>query len=372
MAETKRLIVSQFVAGVLHLSSDNCSVHESWTPVGETSGFLGTLHRCQLVVVSGAEAESTSTHSFIAKFELIEDNPFHEFSVSNNLFSREVAFYEYSSGHGLKVPLYYFSSLSTSPSCSPSQRYLVMEDLTGKACTPSFEVGCSYEQCIAVIVELAKVHSLDVTALPPGSALMDHSGDQTLQGLYRDGIQGLLKFAEDGSPLVSRQWEILARQMPAAVEAAYEDMVRYSSSVGKPRLHITHGDLWSGNVLFSSVPGLGSQLVAIVDWQFAQLEHCTLFDLVTFLSSSTDTHIRQQYLTTFLDLYLDLRSDLCRENGDHNLLKQMLIKHFLTLGTAFAVASWQIFKVKGVKRDGQGALLLNRFWDLLLDYCNSL
>lgn len=358
--ETKRQITSRFVTDVLHLSpAETYIVRETWMPVGETTGYLGSLHKC-LLVIGNTEPE---THSFIAKFDLPEDNPLHEFAVSNHLFKREVAFYESTKTRELKVPLYYFSSSSFH-----AQKYLVIEDLTSVTCTPRFELGCTYEQCVAVITELAKVHSFDAE-----SPLKLYSGNtnSTLQDLYQSGVQGLVQCTLGSSPLLPHQWKKLTHQLPDSLKTAYEDMHR-CSSVGKPRLHITHGDLWSGNVLFSSVSGSASQLVAIVDWQFAQLEHCPISDLITFLSSSVDTRIRQQNSTALLSLYLDSRSDLCKEDAEYDFLKQIFSKHFLTLGTAFAVASWEIFKTQGVacKQDNQ-CVLLNRFWDLLTDYCNS-
>ena len=369
--ETKQNIVSKFVSDVLHLRAESCTVRETWARVGKTSGSLGSLYKCQLAV--SRNMEPADTHSFIAKFELAKDNPLHEFAVSNNLFNREVGFYEYASASRseLRVPSFYFSS-SSPPSPGRLERYLVMEDLTSTAYTPQFEVGCSYEQCVAVITELAKVHSLDVAALPPESALNLSQDNRTLQNLYQSGIQGLLQHARGSSHLVSRQWEILIRQLPEAIKAAYEEMDGHSSA-GKPHLHMTHGDVWSGNVLFSLRST--SQLIALVDWQFAGLEHCPLFDLMTFLASSVDTPIRQQYSTALLTLYLDSRSDLCKEDAEYDLLKQIFTKHFLTIGTAFAVASWEIFRVdQDNQSPGYGignVLLLNRFWDLLTDYCNS-
>lgn len=372
-AETKHQIVSKFVSDVLHIRAESCNLRETWTPVGKASGSLGSLYKCQLSVLRNTEAADSHV-SFIAKFELNEDNPLHEFSVSNNLFNREVGFYEYVSTRRLelKVPLFYFSS--SSPASSDHERYLIIEDLTSTTYSPQFEVGCSYEQCVAVVTELAKVHSLDV-ALPP--ELHSSPGNKTLQDLYQSGIQGLLQHVRDSSHLVSHQWEILTHQLPVALKAAYEEAEGHTC-MGRPHLHLTHRDMWSGNVLFSSLPCSTSQLVALVDWQFAGLEHCPLFDLMTFLASSVDTHIRQQHSTTLLTLYLDSRSDLGTEDAEYDSLKRIFNKHFLVVGTAFAVASWEIFRVKEVNQDNLSPgcygignfLLLNRFWDLLTDYCN--
>lgn len=356
----KQLIVSRFVSEILHLSSEPCTILEAWVPVGESSGSLGSLYKCHLSVTRNAEPE---THSFIAKFELPRSNPLHEFSVSHNLFDREVAFYEYvsTSSLELRVPAFYFAS------SSPLAKYLVIEDLASTACTSRFEDGCSYEQCVAVITELAKLHSLTVVSLPPGSALMVGTDNETLQNLYQSGIQSLLQCAAGKSPLLPQQWEILVHQLPEALKAACEDV----RSVPISHLHITHGDMWSGNVLFSL--SLDS-VAALIDWQFAGLEHCPIVDLITFLSSSTDTKIRHQHLTTLLTVYLDSRSDLCKGDLEYCWTKQIFNRHFLTIGTAFAIASWEIFRFRKGSHTTDTDVetkLLDHFWDLLSDYCNS-
>ncbi|KAL6742863.1 hypothetical protein Aduo_015964 [Ancylostoma duodenale] len=113
---------------------------------------------------------------------------------------------------------------------------------------------------------------------------------------------------------------------------------------------LTHGDLWSANILWRDNASIGG----IVDWQGAH-RGSPVEDLLRVLSTSTTTENRRRFLRPLLDCYrrkmVDILGDdamFSRESIDEEL------RHFAPLGcmmTIFATAMWINSSV--LEKDGE-------------------
>ncbi|XP_041788689.1 uncharacterized protein LOC121603672 isoform X1 [Anopheles merus] len=199
---------------------------------------------------------------------------------------------------------------------------IVLEDLTtsGYAMLDR-RVGLSYEHCIAVMKELAKLHAVslamkhahpheyadvcskirEIVYCPEAAEFYTHSLESSLRGAldslrYSNGEQGELDGpirAVEG--LTGRLYRIMSGLVCDGIDEGWRV--------------ICHGDTWVNNLMFSA----DRQHVRLIDLQTMR---CTtpVLDILHLLYTSTEHSMRRQYVT---ELLLQYRQSLLEALGEH-------------------------------------------------------
>lgn len=208
---------------------------------------------------------------------------------------REVEFYKYASTQEFKsfcqksggvdpVPRVYWTGISE------DALTIVLHDLTSDdyvtLVTPE---GISLSKVKAVLESIAIIHA-------SGFSKIAHSGREFYDIPWVGGFQGeqVLSGLSMQIPMYS-----LARTVDTlkALRSFIPELLQLADRY--PFIEtLIHGDLWTGNVMFSR----GGQSVSIIDWQFTHLGN-PVCDLLTLLFMSSNPLVYQEHLNEVLEYY---------------------------------------------------------------------
>ena len=220
--------------------------------VGEGVGFIGLLARLHLRYSSDAEV---APRTIIAKFPSQAEGAL-AIGKLYGLYEREIHFYaDISNQVGLYTPHCYYSAMDTA-----NDRYLlVLEDLAASGRVGDQVAGCSEEEALLAVRELATFHAawwespklLEIAWLPRGSDLIRAS----MQALYPQASETFIEqFGERLTVEIANAVPALGQRILAALPQ-FED---------RPET-IVHADYRLDNMFFGA-DGAPYEL-AVFDWQ---------------------------------------------------------------------------------------------------------
>ena len=258
--------------------------------VGEGVGFVGLLARLHLQYSGHAEG---APRTIIAKFPSQAEGAL-AVGKLYGVYEREVRFYaEIGDRVGLSTPHCYYSGMDID-----SDRYfLLLEDLAASGRVGDQVAGCSEEEALLAVRELANFHSTwwespklsELTWLPRGSDLVRAS----MQGLYPQASQAFMEeFGERLTPEIAGEMATLGQRVLAAlpeVETRPETII--------------HADYRLDNMFFGAA-GAPYEL-AVFDWQLPNRGNGS-FDLAFFVSGCMAAERRRASEPRLIQAYHDV------------------------------------------------------------------
>ncbi len=255
--------------------------------VGEGAGFIGLLARLHLQYNGDAEG---APRTVIAKFPS-HDEAARAIGKLYGAYEREVRFYaEIGDQVGLFTPRCYYSAMDID-----SDRYfLLLEDLTATGRVGDQVAGCSEDEALLAVRELAKFHAIwwdnpklqQITWLPLGSDLVRLS----MQALY---------------PQASKEFmEQSGERLPAEIAGAMATLDQHILAA-LPQLEaqpetIVHADYRLDNMFFGA-DGAAYEL-AVFDWQTPNRSSGP-YDLAYFVSGCMAPERRRECEARLIQAY---------------------------------------------------------------------
>lgn len=243
-------------------------------PIGEGTGFAGSVYRVQLNYEgSGVELPDTLIWKTVSG-----DERTREFLTTLGAYERESRFYGQLAADIELAPRPFFSDFDPDSGVF----CLITEDVSYMRPGDQVE-GCTFEEAAAVTQSVAEFHSTFWTEVP----------DERLNWVPAfDGGSG---YFERMHSVAWRQLERSLDYVPRGlVEAAHRVAPHVSdikSRLSQPPVTLVHGDLRLDNVfLGDSSHGEG---IKLIDWQAIRLGR-GMYDLAYFLSTSIPVELRRQ------------------------------------------------------------------------------
>lgn len=255
-------------------------------PIGEGAGFAGSVYRLR------PEYQNTATRlpeTLIWK-AVSGDARTRDFLTTLGVYEREARFYG-QLADGLQIaPRPYFSQFDV----EEGTFCLIIEDVSYMMPGDQIE-GCTFEEALSVIREVARLHSMFWAELPD------------------DQLIGWVPTFDGGSGYFERMhsaaWRRLARTMEGVPEGLIEAAQRIGPRVSdiKTRLSLapvtlTHGDLRLDNVFFGRRPNADS--IKLIDWQAIRRGRGA-YDLAYFLSTSVLVEMRKLRQDQLIGTYVE-------------------------------------------------------------------
>ncbi|KAI9006830.1 kinase-like domain-containing protein [Hyaloraphidium curvatum] len=359
----KEEVLLRYVREVCDVGVEDADVSLSdirWTRIGDGTGFLGRLLRCQ-GSVTPPEAEP-QPFSFVVKLPPPPDSPMASFVATKRLFETETAFYRLV---GACLPPQSRPRLAKFHFSLEPGRALALEDLSAGTVAHGLDEGLTFEECRAALAELAKVHSLDLDSarraeLELAKTLEKQGGAPgVLRGAFEEALPGIRDVL---SPRIS---DGAALAKLEAAGAALDNVYRQLEADRKQNLMA--GDVWAGNILFRTdgTDAGQARVAALLDFQFAGFSSSgPIEDVIFLLGSSLGAEDRRRRRRELFEGYVALRTDLATDHQGKEKLLEDLEKALLPIGMAFAVS----FGAELIVRDGK---LLPRFEALIEDYISN-
>lgn len=290
-----------------HAIHDNLKF-KSWK-TNEAEGRHGFASAISFITVS----YTTQTHggmeeskSLVVKFMPEEDSSAN-LVRNGNLALREVEFYKYAASEEFKIychsngmqnliPKVYWAGIDG------DKVTVVLEDLSCskyKTLTPS--EGISLSQVKITLSTIAVVHASGFHSINKhGTHQLDMPWDVTfLKEDVEKGLHRLIGIYSD-NPLAGTFKTFL----PCLEKLLY-------TANSSPFLRtLIHGDLWTGNIMFSS----DEKSVSIIDWQFAHFGNPAC-DIITLLILSSSPYVYEDHLTEVLACYWESFKGALVKNG---------------------------------------------------------
>ena len=276
--------------------------------IGEGVGLIGLLARLRLQYSGDAEG---APRTVIAKFPSQTEGGL-ALGKLYGVYEREVRFYaEIGDQVGLSTPRCYYSAMDID-----SDRYfLLLEDLAASGRVGDQVAGCSEDEALLAVRELAKFHAIwwdspklqEITWLARGSDLVRAS----MQALYPQASKTIIKqfggrlTAEIASEMATLDQRVLAAlpQLDAQPET------------------ITHGDYRLDNMFFG-VDGAAYEL-AVFDWQTLNRSNGP-YDLAYFVSGCMAPERRRECEARLIQAY----HEVLLERGVRNYPFSELLKDY--------------------------------------------
>ncbi len=255
--------------------------------VGEGVGFLGLLARLHLQYSGHAEGAPRTT---IAKFPSQAEGAL-AIGKLYGVYEREVHFYaEIGDRVGLSTPHCYYSAMDVD-----SDRYfLLLEDMATSGRVGDQVAGCSEEEALLAVRELAKFHAIwwdspklqEITWLPRGSDLVRAS----MQGLYPQASKAFMEeFGERLTAEIAGEMATLDQRVLAALPQLET----------RPET-VIHADYRLDNLFFGA-DGAPYEL-AVFDWQAPNRSNGP-YDLAYFVSGCMAPERRRECEPRLIQAY---------------------------------------------------------------------
>mmetsp|Transcript_42507 Transcript_42507/g.92411 ORF Transcript_42507/g.92411 Transcript_42507/m.92411 type:complete len:352 (-) Transcript_42507:25-1080(-) len=241
--------------------------------IGEGHGFLGTLYSLH---------EEEGPMNVILKFGPQHDNPdIREFLDQVRPHHRECAVYN---AVAPLLPSHVLPNCLLAVCGRGHDGVIAMEDLSRTATVPSFLRGLGEGQARNTLTALSVVH-----AVTSKRAELDPVLDQPVVASSELFLGALDWFLKNCTPeLPTPKVDFLRELHTLVLTTRVEQEDRFKRVAGT--LPVAHGDLWASNILLSRTTG--TDVVALVDWQFAS-RTAPMLDVAMLLASSLDADLRR-------------------------------------------------------------------------------
>ena len=310
--------------------------------VGEGVGFIGLLTRLHLQY-DGAAASAPRT--LIAKFP----SPAEGARIIGNLYGvyeREVRFYSDLAG---EVDVYTPRCHHSAMDVDAGQYFLLLEDLASSGRVGDQVRGCSEEEALLAVSELATLHAAwwesprldEIAWLPRGADLVRAS----MQALYpQAGAAFMEVFGERLPPEITEVMSSLGQRVLASLPQLET----------RPET-VVHADFRLDNLFFG---GEGAEYrLAVIDWQVPNRSNGA-YDLAYFVSGSMPPDRRRACETRLVQRYYDV----LLERGVRDYpFEELLQDYRLSLALALAIMT---VGFATLERTNERAVQL---WEGLLD-----
>ena len=269
------------------------------------SGFMSEVCFIQACFSTREEAPQENIALF-AKF-MPQEKALQDIVKNCQLAEREVEFYKHALSREFKefceasnmyhpVPEVYWAGLED------NKTTIVLQDLCSDGLSLSAPVeGNSLKQIKCVLATLAVIHGSGIAIIQKEGK---HPGDTPLhissfENYVTDGINKQMEIFE-GTPIVNTLKALLSQKSEL-----------FSVEEKHPFLKsIIHGDLWTGNVMFSQ----DGQHACIFDWQFCRVGNIVC-DIMTLLLMSAEVSCYTEHLTEILECYWKCLEQSLQSNG---------------------------------------------------------
>ena len=263
--------------------------------IGEGVGVLGEIARLTL------QLKDETTTTVICKFSAIMDGA-REFARDLGYYETELSFYQsIARDMPVYVPFVYYQRMDMD-----TYRFvIVMEDMVGIA--GDQVSGCSTDQAVQIVTELAKLHSRwnDPQQLDTLTWLRCINAPELIKKGMAETESSLPIYAERFPDLIPTWFDELRRVYP-------DTLLKLANEFNSKPHTLVHGDYRLDNFIF---PSEGStKPVAILDWQLAY-RTMSSFDLGYFMFQSLDIELRRSQENLLIDTYVAGRN----EQGDRSV-----------------------------------------------------
>ncbi|XP_042205530.1 uncharacterized protein LOC121854804 isoform X3 [Homarus americanus] len=303
---SQKEINQDWLEKVLSHSQKGAVKVQSWTVKSpdRRNGFLSEI--CFVKVSYTASEGCTEERDLVIKFNP-QDKKLVEIMMNGNLGKREVAFYKYAGSEDVRAFFFKCGLINPVPyvylaGIKESLLTIVMHDLNTdgyKLSTPA--EGNYLNQIKSTLKPLAIIHASGIAAIQShGKLYVDFSWDPSfLDELVKTGIDLQVKLY-DGTTTANTLKSLIPHSA---------DLVNWSDKY--PFVDtLIHGDLWTGNVMFSD----DDQLASIFDWQFAKVGN-PVCDILTLLLMSSHPSVYNEHLIETLEFYWDNFERALKQNG---------------------------------------------------------
>lgn len=275
-------------SGVLHSGGSVASF--AWERVGEGAGFIGVIARLRLAY-GGDAAGAPAT--IIAKFPSPDEGAR---TIGNlyGLFEREVHFYEDVAGRaGIYTARCYYAAWDG----DAGQSLLLLEDLALHGEVGDQLAGCSADEAMLAITELARFHAAWSDPAKLGTIPWLPDGVELVRGAMTQ------VYPQSWQPCLDLLGARLAPEVRAAVPELNTRVMRLmDEDLADVPVNIMHGDYRLDNLFFGREGA--PYLVAAIDWQSPN-RGWGAYDVAYFLSGSMPPEERRVCEPAVLRAYHD-------------------------------------------------------------------
>jgi hypothetical protein len=254
-------------------------------PIGEGAGFAGSVYRLRLEY---EDSETGLPETLIWK-TVSGDARTRGFLTTLGAYEREARFYGQLAGGVAISPRCHFSQFDA----EEGTFCLLIEDVSYMKPGDQIE-GCTFEEALAVIREVARLHSMFWAEQP----------DEEL---------GWVPTFDGGSGYFKRMHSVAWRQLARTMERVPEGLIEAAQRIGprvsdvkvwlsRPPVTLTHGDLRLDNVFFGRGPNADG--IKLIDWQ-AIRRGKGAYDLAYFLSTSVPVEMRKLRQYELIGTYVE-------------------------------------------------------------------
>ncbi|XP_044734050.1 uncharacterized protein LOC123296584 [Chrysoperla carnea] len=284
-------------------------------------GFSGTHFFLKFEITTKNELK---TVKFFLKFKLDLDASIFYRDGNNDIYGREAEFLQLTTQYNVDWAPKLYDYVG--------ERLLVLEDLSERGFTINVERGkFNLNDCFAGIQSLAKLNAFyfqlihDKKKLNPNFSIL-----KEYSNFFKEVILQLeTNLGKEWCKATIDSFNCILDEMPTSnlkikkkINEKFNDLIEYLKPVENQYKVISHGDLWSNNIMFSNENG--SPRCCFIDYQLLRFLP-PAHDILTLLHLNTTTEFRRQHdLNQFFDYYYEQFSTELNKIGlDSNVVFPM-------------------------------------------------
>jgi len=331
---------------------DNASVTSlSTEPVGEGVGFVGQIAR---IKPEYDRAESGAPETLVGKFAAA-DEAGRELAAMYGIYRCEVNFYrEISDAIALRTPRCYFNAVNE----SATEFVLLLEDLSATGRVGDQVIGCTLDEAMLALAELATVHA--------SWWQRDELGQMSWLPLLTDlaKISATQAYPQNWKLCLEQYGHLLSPEIRDAAPSLSERLVALMTRFEEVPHTLVHGDYRLDNFFFAN-PGSDYEL-AVIDWQIA-CRGGAAYDVAYFIALNLEAEVRRAHEAALLEHYHRVLVEQGVKDYSLNALKD---DYVLALLGYLGVAIANVTALDPANERGQElfALLLERSATAVMDW----